>query len=80
MWLLCVVKHHISNSPPVLQVNLSCNFFKGTFDIPRYIRLVDSYWEMLDSSERLESGDTSRTSTATEPPPAFSTVPDSKNK
>jgi len=28
-------------------VNLSCNFFKGTFDIPRYIDFVHQYWTLL---------------------------------
>lgn len=32
----------------VCQVNLSCNFFRGSFDVPRYISLVDRYWLHLE--------------------------------
>ncbi len=35
------------------QVNLSCNFFRGTFDIPQYIELVDKYWLHLEKVEKL---------------------------
>jgi hypothetical protein len=35
----------------VLQVNLSCNFFKGRFDVPRYIGFVDQYWAYLQAVE-----------------------------
>lgn len=35
----------------LLEVNLSCNFFRGSFDIPRYIAIVDEYWKMLDKYE-----------------------------
>ena len=33
------------------QVNLSCNFFKGSFDIPSYIEFVDKYWKHLEQLE-----------------------------
>ena len=32
-----------------LQVNLSCNFFRGAFDVPSYIDMVDKYWTKLDA-------------------------------
>jgi len=32
----------------LLEANLSCNFFKGTFDRVAYIDLVDAYWQQLD--------------------------------
>lgn len=32
----------------LLEANLSCNFFKGTFDKGAYIDLVDAYWRELD--------------------------------
>lgn len=35
----------------LLEVNLSCNFFKGRFDVPEYISFVDSYFRMLSSVE-----------------------------
>lgn len=35
----------------LLEVNLSCNFFKGTFDIPRYIDFVHQYWTLLSALE-----------------------------
>jgi hypothetical protein len=34
-----------------LQVNLSCNFFKGSFDVPRYIDFVDEYWSYCEHVE-----------------------------
>ncbi len=42
-------------SPLGSQVNLSCNFFRGSFDIPRYVDLVDRYWLHLEKVERLNS-------------------------
>jgi glutathione synthase/RimK-type ligase-like ATP-grasp enzyme len=36
----------------LLEVNLSCNFFRGTFDIPSYITTVDRYWSLLEALER----------------------------
>jgi hypothetical protein len=36
---------------PLLQVNLSCNFFKGSFDVPRYVGFVDEYWRFLQQLE-----------------------------
>jgi glutathione synthase/RimK-type ligase-like ATP-grasp enzyme len=35
----------------LLEVNLSCNFFRGSFDYPDYIAFVDAYWEQLDRLE-----------------------------
>lgn len=32
---------------------MSCNFFRGSFDIPRYISLVDRYWLHLEKVEKL---------------------------
>eukprot|EP00602_Paraphysomonas_sp_CaronLab_P011072 CAMPEP_0185021290 /NCGR_PEP_ID=MMETSP1103-20130426/3974_1 /TAXON_ID=36769 /ORGANISM="Paraphysomonas bandaiensis, Strain Caron Lab Isolate" /LENGTH=273 /DNA_ID=CAMNT_0027552723 /DNA_START=162 /DNA_END=983 /DNA_ORIENTATION=+ len=32
----------------LLEVNLSCNFFRGSFDIPKYIDIVDQYWAKLE--------------------------------
>jgi hypothetical protein len=34
-----------------VQVNLSCNFFKGSFDVPRYVGFVDEYWRFLQQLE-----------------------------
>ncbi len=43
-----------------LEVNLSCNFFRGTFDVPAYFEWVDGYFEMLDGlGERPEKPKTS---------------------
>lgn len=43
-----------------LEVNLSCNFFRGTFDVEGYFEWVDRYWAMLDKlgdkPERPERG------------------------
>ncbi len=36
-------------------MNLSCNFFRGSFDIPRYIDLVDRFWHHLGKIEQLNS-------------------------
>jgi glutathione synthase/RimK-type ligase-like ATP-grasp enzyme len=33
----------------LLEVNLSCNFFRGSFDTENYISMVDEYWSALDS-------------------------------
>jgi hypothetical protein len=34
------------------KVNLSCNFFKGSFDIPSYIKFVDKFWRHLEKLEQ----------------------------
>ena len=34
------------------QVNLSCNFFRGSFDICEYVAFVDAYWTHLEKLER----------------------------
>ena len=30
---------------------MSCNFFKGSFDVPRYIDFVHEYWRFLQDFE-----------------------------
>lgn len=42
-------------------MNLSCNFFRGTFDIPKYIELVDRYWIHLEKIEKLNQNDADQT-------------------
>lgn len=37
-------------------MNLSCNFFKGRFDVPRYIDWVDRYWRHLQALEQRMGG------------------------
>lgn len=39
-----------------LEVNLSCNFFRGTFDVPAYFDWVDGYFSMLDELEERDAG------------------------
>lgn len=39
----------------LLEVNLSCNFFRGSFDLPRYIDLIDRYWLQLEKMARLNA-------------------------
>lgn len=39
----------------LLEVNLSCNFFRGSFDLPRYIDLIDRYWRQLEKMARLNA-------------------------
>jgi glutathione synthase/RimK-type ligase-like ATP-grasp enzyme len=34
----------------LLEVNLSCNFFRGSFDVPKYLNFVESYWKDLDDA------------------------------
>lgn len=36
----------------LLEVNLSCNFFKGTFDVPYYYCLVDEYFQDLEEVDK----------------------------
>lgn len=36
----------------LLEVNLSCNFFRGSFDQQKYIDIVDRYFSMLDEYEK----------------------------
>jgi glutathione synthase/RimK-type ligase-like ATP-grasp enzyme len=33
----------------LLEVNLSCNFFRGSFNVPNYIRMVDEYFLVLEA-------------------------------
>lgn len=35
----------------LLEVNLSCNFFRGTFDKAVYFEFINSYWTMLEGKE-----------------------------
>jgi hypothetical protein len=35
-----------------LEVNLSCNFFRGTFDVPAYFEFVDGYFAKLSGLRR----------------------------
>ena len=34
----------------LLEVNLSCNFFKGSLDMDYYIGLIDNYFSCFDDS------------------------------
>lgn len=54
LYLSCLssMHHHPPCSPGCAQVNLSCNFFKGRFDVPRYIDFVDKYWTFLQTVEQ----------------------------
>jgi len=36
----------------LLEVNLSCNFFMGTFDKATYFEFINSYWQMLEGREK----------------------------
>jgi len=40
----------------LLEVNLSCNFFRGTFDIDMYIRFMDDYFTRLDALFKAKNG------------------------
>lgn len=35
----------------LLEVNLSCNFFRGTFDKVTYFEFINNYWKMLEGKE-----------------------------
>ena len=35
----------------LLEVNLSCNFFRGSFDIPSYVCFVDDFFRDLEQAE-----------------------------
>jgi glutathione synthase/RimK-type ligase-like ATP-grasp enzyme len=37
----------------LLEVNLSCNFFRGSFDLPGYIDMLNKYWIHLEKIEKL---------------------------
>lgn len=39
----------------LLEVNLSCNFFRGTFDEDSYFTFMDDYFSVLDKIRRRES-------------------------
>jgi hypothetical protein len=36
----------------LLEVNLSCNFFRGSFDMAEYIAFVDAHWSHIERLER----------------------------
>eukprot|EP01038_Epipyxis_sp_PR26KG_P011743 gene11743-15714_t len=36
----------------LLEVNLSCNFFRGSFDMNNYISFVDAYWRDLEKLDK----------------------------
>ena len=36
----------------LLEVNLSCNFFRGSFDKKEYFEFVNSFWLMLEEKEK----------------------------
>eukprot|EP00611_Tribonema_gayanum_P012934 TRINITY_DN2364_c0_g1_i5.p1 TRINITY_DN2364_c0_g1~~TRINITY_DN2364_c0_g1_i5.p1 ORF type:complete len:219 (-),score=78.11 TRINITY_DN2364_c0_g1_i5:111-767(-) len=40
----------------LLEVNLSCNFFRGSFDVASYISMVDEYWTQLEKLRTLKDG------------------------
>ena len=48
---ISLLYHTYINIILTYQVNLSCNFFKGSFDIPRYIDFVHQYWVLLSKLE-----------------------------
>jgi len=35
----------------LLEANLSCNFFRGSFDVPSYVQFIDRYWTYLSNLE-----------------------------
>eukprot|EP00605_Chrysophyceae_sp_TOSAG23-4_P001435 GSChrysophyteH1.ASY1.ANO1.1563.1 assembled CDS len=41
-----------TNGVYLLEVNLSCNFFRGTFDIPQYLSFVDEHFRDLEKISR----------------------------
>jgi hypothetical protein len=36
----------------LLEVNLSCNFFRGSFDMTEYIAFVDAYWSHIEKLDK----------------------------
>ena len=48
-WDLCVIK----GKPRIclLEVNLMCNFFKGTFDKDKYFRFIEDYFMFLEAHQ-----------------------------
>ena len=54
-WDLCVTK-----SEPrmcLLEVNLMCNFFKGSFDKKKYFTFIEDYFEFLEKTEEKTKSD-----------------------
>ena len=47
-WDLALTKEA---GPCLLEVNLSCNFFKGTFDRPAYFKFMEDYARFCESEE-----------------------------
>lgn len=48
-WDLCVVKGEPRMC--LLEVNLMCNFFKGSFDKEKYFKFMEDYFLFLDGVE-----------------------------
>merc|ERR1712146_559975 len=47
-WDLALTEEH---GPVFLEVNLSCNFFKGSFDRENYFHLLDGYFQYLEEGK-----------------------------
>ena len=47
-WDVCFTTHGVC----FLEVNLSCNFFRGSFDIPCYLAHVEQYFKKLEKMEQ----------------------------
>jgi len=48
-WDVVLAKGH---GPCLFEVNLSCNFFRGSFDEPNYYHFVDQYFDFCEQKER----------------------------
>ena len=48
-WDLCVVDGEPMNC--LLEVNLMCNFFKGSFDKPKYFKFIEDYLLYCETEE-----------------------------
>lgn len=46
----------------LLEVNLSCNFFRGSFDREKYYQFMKDYFDMLDSRRKEEEAKASASS------------------
>jgi hypothetical protein len=51
----------------LLEVNLSCNFFRGSLDVPRYIDFVHRHWLQLEKIARLNADFQENHTTTTSP-------------
>lgn len=47
-WDVCLTKEH---GICMLEVNLSCNFFRGSFDQPKYFEFIDTYHRFCEQQE-----------------------------